>query len=102
MAGPTVRYEKSASGSVFSRLAMAIRVTARGQVTIPKRIRDLLGIKPGSKVAFGLTEDGRVTLSKLEGPHIARRKSKRFAELRGSSSSVMSTDEIMALMRREN
>lgn len=81
---------------------MAAKVTAKGQVTIPKRIRDLLGIQAGSKVAFGLTEDGRVTLSKLEGPHIARRKSKRFAELRGSSSSVMSTDEIMALMRREN
>ena len=36
---------------------MAVRVTAKGQVTIPKRIRDLLGIQAGSKVAFTLAED---------------------------------------------
>jgi AbrB family looped-hinge helix DNA binding protein len=35
-----------------------MRVTTKGQVTIPKEIRDRLGIKPGSEVDFIATEDG--------------------------------------------
>ena len=82
--------------------AMGVKVTAKGQVAIPKAIRDLLGIEPGSKVAFALLEDGRVTLSKCDEHHASRGQPTRFAALRGSSSSGMSTDEIMSLMRGEN
>ena len=35
------------------------KMTTKGQVTIPKRLRDRLGLKPGSDVDFELTEDGR-------------------------------------------
>ena len=35
-----------------------MKVTAKGQVTIPKAIRDLLGIEPGSNVTFALAENG--------------------------------------------
>ncbi|MER8968605.1 AbrB/MazE/SpoVT family DNA-binding domain-containing protein [Mesorhizobium sp. M0145] len=35
-----------------------MRVTTKGQVTIPKEIRDHLGIGPGSEVEFVPTEDG--------------------------------------------
>ena len=35
-----------------------MRVTTKGQVTIPKDIRDRLGIVPGSHVEFLPTEDG--------------------------------------------
>lgn len=38
-----------------------MRVTTKGQVTIPKDIRDHLGIKPGSEVAF-VREAGKVRL----------------------------------------
>ena len=79
-----------------------VKVTAKGQVTIPKAIRDLLGIEPGSKVTFALLEDGRVTLSKCDEHPASRAQPSRFAALRGSSSSGMSTDEIMSLMRDEN
>lgn len=34
------------------------RVTTKGQVTIPKEIRDALGIEPGDEVAFEETDDG--------------------------------------------
>lgn len=34
------------------------RVTTKGQVTIPKEIRDALGIEPGDEVAFERTESG--------------------------------------------
>ncbi len=79
-----------------------VKVTAKGQVTIPKAIRDLLGIEPGSKVTFTLAEDGRVTLSKCDEHPASRAQPSRFAALRGSSNSSMSTDEIMSLMRGEN
>jgi len=42
---------------------MAATVTSKGQVTIPKPARDLLGIEPGSKVDFERTPDGRIFLS---------------------------------------
>ena len=35
-----------------------MRVTSKGQVTIPKEIRDQLGIEPGSEVEFVRKEDG--------------------------------------------
>ncbi len=37
---------------------MAVSVTSKGQVTIPKRVRDALGITPGSKVAFDVAGGG--------------------------------------------
>ena len=47
---------------------MAASVTSKGQVTIPKRVRDALGITPGSKVEFDL-EGGGARL-KLVGRHL--------------------------------
>jgi AbrB family looped-hinge helix DNA binding protein len=46
---------------------MTNTVTAKGQVTIPKPVRDLLGIVPGSKVDFRRIDDGNVVAS-LDGP----------------------------------
>jgi AbrB family looped-hinge helix DNA binding protein len=76
---------------------MSTRVTIKGQVTIPKKVRDLLGIAPGSAVDFELAPDGRVVLTKAGG---TRRRS-AFARVRGSATEKMSTDEIMALTRGE-
>jgi antitoxin PrlF len=73
------------------------KVTSKGQVTIPKPLRDHLGLEPGSSVEFELAGDGRVFL-------VARRAPPRskFARLRGSARSRMTTDEIMALTRGED
>jgi len=87
---------------LFLGNAMPMKVTAKGQVTIPKRIRDMLGIQPGSNVAFTLAEDGRVNLGKIDKESASGRQPNRFAVLRGSSSSGMSTEEIMALTRGDN
>ena len=38
---------------------MATTVTSKGQVTIPKPVRDHLGIVPGSQVEFRRADDGR-------------------------------------------
>lgn len=76
---------------------MSTTVTSKGQVTIPKRVRDLLGIAPGSKIDFERTADGRIVLVKL-----GRKVPSRFAKVRGSAGKGPSTDEIMALLRGES
>lgn len=38
------------------------KVTSKGQVTIPKMIRDVLGVKPGDRVEFRVGVDGQVVL----------------------------------------
>ena len=80
---------------------MATTVTTKGQVTIPKEVRDLLGIKPGSAVTFEVAEDGRVVLKKADRRGPATRPPSRFAKLRGRASAGMTTEEIMALTRGE-
>jgi antitoxin PrlF len=76
---------------------MATTVTRKGQVTIPKPVRDYLGIRPGSQVDFRCTEDGGVVIVKADGP----RPPSRFAKARGSAGPGMTTDELMALLRGE-
>jgi AbrB family looped-hinge helix DNA binding protein len=76
---------------------MSTKVTSKGQVTIPKPVRDRLNIKPGSKVDFELAPDGRVVLVKA-GKKAAPAKS-RFDRIVGIATADMTTDEIMALMR---
>lgn len=73
------------------------KMTTKGQVTIPKRLRDYLGLKPGSDVDFELSQDGRVFLkTHHEAPE------SRFARLRGTAKLGMTTDELMALTRVED
>jgi len=76
---------------------MLTTVTSKGQVTIPKPVRDLLGLAPGSRVAFELAADGRVVLVKANGT----RPPSRFARLRGDAGEGLTTDQIMALSRGE-
>ena len=79
---------------------MAHAVTSKGQVTIPKRVRERLGIEPGSLVAFELTESGEVVLRPVAA---GRRRvppgKSRMAKLRGRATVKMKTEEILALTR---
>jgi AbrB family looped-hinge helix DNA binding protein len=75
-----------------------MRVTTKGQVTIPQHIREELGITPGTEVDF--VEEGRrvyVVVKRKE----ERASSRRFARLRGVGTVNMTTDEIMDLTRAE-
>lgn len=74
---------------------MATKVTSKGQVTIPKPVRDHLGIAPGSEVEFRLAADGNVVIEKADGT----RPPSRFAKLVGVAGPGLSTDEIMAITR---
>jgi antitoxin PrlF len=79
----------------YIEASMATNVTSKGQVTIPKPIRDRLGIEPGSAVEFQLAPDGRIVLVKVDG----ERPVGRFEALRGRAGAGLSTDQIMALTR---
>jgi len=72
-------------------------VTQKGQVTIPKPIRDHLGIGPGSLVNFKRAPDGSIVIERADGT----RPANRFEELRGDAGPGLSTDEIMAMTRGE-
>jgi AbrB family looped-hinge helix DNA binding protein len=77
---------------------MGSRVTRKGQVTIPKRVRDYLGIEPGSVVEFEVAPDGRIVLVKQG----AKPEPSRFERIRGTATVKMTTDEIMALLRGDD
>ncbi|WP_421577914.1 AbrB/MazE/SpoVT family DNA-binding domain-containing protein [Shinella sp. M31] len=77
---------------------MGTTVTSKGQVTIPKAVRDFLGIGPGSKVEFRRAGDGKVIVVPLG----KNRPVSRFEQLRGHAGAGMTTDEIMALTRSDD
>lgn len=78
-----------------------MRITSKGQVTIPKAIRDEFGLMPGTEVEF-VNENGEVRVRKLPG---GRDRGKEIVErLRNASGGdiPMSTEEIMRLTRGED
>jgi antitoxin PrlF len=75
---------------------MTVTVTRKGQVTIPKPVRDRLGIQPGSRLDFEIADDGRAFLRKAGKRTV---KPSRFERMRRTATSGLSTDEIMALTR---
>jgi antitoxin PrlF len=74
-----------------------MRVTSKGQVTIPRDVRKRLGIAPGSEVDFELDERG----ARLVCARTSRGK-EIVAQMRGAGTVKMTTDEIMALTRSED
>ena len=75
---------------------MAATVTRKGQVTIPKPVRDRLGINPGSKVEFEVVDDGRAFLRRVGKP---TPNPSRFERMRGTATSGLTMEEIMKLTR---
>ena len=76
---------------------MATTVTSKGQVTIPKAVRDRLGIEPGSAVDFRIAQNGSVVLEKaIDGNFVSM-----IEKWRGCAGPGLSTDEIMAMTRGE-
>lgn len=79
-----------------------MRVTEKGQVTIPDAIRRKAGLLPGTEVEFVHDESG-VHIRRISKSRTARDREIEDAlkRLRGSASIRMSTEEIMALTRGE-
>jgi len=75
-----------------------MKITTKGQVTIPAHVREELGLLPNTEVEF-VVEDGRAVLRKLR--RSQRRGAKVISHLRGRGTVPMTTDEILALTRGE-
>lgn len=39
------------------------KITSKGQITVPKDVRDALGVQPGDRIAFTIKRDGTVTVA---------------------------------------
>ncbi|WP_193073478.1 AbrB/MazE/SpoVT family DNA-binding domain-containing protein [Pseudomonas sp. FME51] len=83
-----------------------MQVTEKGQVTIPKRLRDAAGFLPGSQVAFSL-EGGKIIIRKTGMGTDDRRKSLRAAAAKVRKSldepfRQMDSEEIMAFLRPDD
>jgi AbrB family looped-hinge helix DNA binding protein len=71
-----------------------MRVTQKGQVTIPLQVRQVLGIHPGSNVDFQLDEHGARLLIDRD------QAAEEIGRIRGAGQGEMTTEEILALTRR--
>ena len=79
-------------------MSNTMRVTEKGQVTIPQHVRKTLGIEPGSKGTFEVDGDtaDMAVLRKVPNPEAVAERLERYA---GSADLGMSTEDILALTR---
>jgi AbrB family looped-hinge helix DNA binding protein len=82
---------------------MSTHLTSKGQVTIPKHIRDALQLLPGAPVDFAVNADGDVVLQRAAQPKRPRSPRKdRFDAVRGRADVPWRTDELMKLLRSDD
>lgn len=82
-------------------------MTADGEVTIPKSIRDAAGLVPGGRIVVGVNDRGEVVvLSRVQAKRAGETRDERRARIRkaldglaGSYSTGQSTGEIMDELR---
>lgn len=75
-------------------------MTVKGQVTIPKKVRDALSLSPGDAVSFDVNTEGQVVVRKA-GSRVAT-KGDRFEAARGKAQVKWRTDDLMALLRNND
>jgi AbrB family looped-hinge helix DNA binding protein len=75
-----------------------MRITSKGQVTIPMDIREKLGLLPNTEVEFTIDRDA-VRITKANRPSTRSRGRDIVAHMRGRATSGLTTDQIMKLTR---
>jgi AbrB family looped-hinge helix DNA binding protein len=75
-----------------------MRITSKGQVTIPIEIREQLGLLPNTEVEFTI-DRGAVRMIKARRPTARSRAREIVARLRGRATSGLSTEQIMRMTR---
>jgi AbrB family looped-hinge helix DNA binding protein len=77
------------------------RITSKGQITIPKELRDQLGFLPGTEVQF--SEDGReIRIRKVQGDRARGRAIVEHLQRASGGKYRMTTEEVMRLTRGED
>ena len=82
---------------------MATTLTIKGQVTIPKKVRDALQLLPGDGVEFAFNEAGQIIVHKAGQPPrkaLNQANADRFEAVRSAAQIKWRTDELMALLRQ--
>ncbi len=79
---------------------MSTTMTVKGQVTIPKQIRDALGLVPGVRLDFAVNREGEVVLQQAD--QMPRHKPDRFEAARGKADVKWRTKDLMDLLRSED
>ena len=79
---------------------MVTKVSTQGRITIPKRIRDRLGLKPGMVVEVFLNKDSQIVITSSETKKEAYLA--RFDMARGKADIRFKTEDLMMLLRGEN
>jgi antitoxin PrlF len=78
---------------------MPTTLSVKGQVTIPKQIRDALGLKPGMPVDFAVNSDGEVVIHRAD--KAQQGMTDRFEAVRGRAEVKWRTEDLMTLLRSE-
>lgn len=86
----------SACGKNVESKSKNVKITSKGQVTIPQEIRERLGLLPDTEVEF-VVKGNAVQIVKARQP--TSRGARVVNTLRGTATTRMSTDEIMKLTR---
>ncbi len=76
---------------------MATTMTVKGQVTIPKKVRDSLRLMPGDGVSFDVNREGQIVMHKVATRLVNNRN--RLESVRDQPPAKWRTDELMALLR---
>lgn len=76
---------------------MPTNMTTKGQVTIPKKVREALRLAPGDGVEFNVNREGQVVVLKAGARRL--RKPDRFTAALGKAQVKWRTDDLMALLR---
>jgi antitoxin PrlF len=96
-----VEYYFHSAGNTWMQMANAL--TVKGQVTIPKRIRDALGLQPGDEVDFVVDGLGQVVVRRGGAARPASSEPDRFDRARGSATYKWgSTEAYMKFIRGDD
>lgn len=84
-------------------MQMGNTLTVKGQVTIPKRVRNALGLKPGDEVDFVLDDSGKVVVQRAGAEPVEHREPDGIDRARGSADYKWgSTAEYMKFIRGDD
>ena len=89
---------------------MTTTLTIKGQVTIPKQIRDALNLQPGCKINFAVNDAGDVVLQEADAVSTIAADKKaiksapkdKFEQVRGRADIQWRTQDLMRLLRIEH
>lgn len=81
---------------------MATNLTSKGQVTIPKPIRDALHLRPHMPVEFSVNAAGEVVIHPSRPASPRQAAADRFEAVRGKADVRWRTDELMKLLRTDD